>query len=170
MKAKLSTTILANDCKQLAAAIGGNKLQLEKLLLIIEAKDGKRSDRAAWVLTFWMDEHSEKLQTLLPRFIKWLSDKNVSEPVKRQTLSIIQHMEIPETFHGKIMEICFDTIQSADIGSAPKAFCLHLLNRLCSIYPELLPEIRLIIEDRWPIEKAAFRSAASHLLKNHSNK
>ena len=162
--------MLANDCKQLAAEIGNNKKQLEKLLLIIEAKDGKISDRAAWVLTFWMDEHPEKLQSLLPRFVKWLSDKNVSEPVKRQTLSIIQHAEIPEALHGQILDVCFNTSQAADVGSAPKAFCLHLLNGLCHFYPELLPEIRLIIEDRWLVEKPAFHSAARHLLKKHNNK
>jgi len=170
MRTKLSGTMQAADCRQLAEAIGNDSRKLNQLLEIIESKDDKISDRAAWVLTFWMDAHAQSLASFFERFMQWLTDPDVSEPVKRQTLSMIYLSDIPEIYHGDLLQVCFDTIQSPATGSAPKAFCIHLLGRLCKVYPELVSEIRMIIEDRWPVEKAAFRSAAKHFLKKHKEK
>jgi hypothetical protein len=48
---------------------------------------------------------------------------------------------------------------------AVKAFSLTILENLCKTYPEILPEIKTIIEARWEEETPAFRSRAGKILR-----
>jgi hypothetical protein len=48
---------------------------------------------------------------------------------------------------------------------AIKAFALTVLQNLSAVYPDIKPELKLIIEERWPHETAAFHSRARKILK-----
>jgi hypothetical protein len=49
-------------------------------------------------------------------------------------------------------------------ASAVKAFSLGIRDNLSKQYPEILQELKTIIEDRWDAETAAFRSRAKKIL------
>lgn len=63
------------------------------------------------------------------------------------------------------MNICMDYIASNDEPVAVKAFSLSILQNLSKQYPEIKNEVKLIIEERWPHETAAFHSRAEKFLK-----
>jgi len=42
---------------------------------------------------------------------------------------------------------------------------LHILENMSERYPEILPELKTIIEARWEFETPAFRSRARKILK-----
>jgi hypothetical protein len=46
-----------------------------------------------------------------------------------------------------------------------KAFSLSILQNLSQQYPEIKKEVRLIIDERWPYETAAFHSRAKKFMK-----
>ena len=63
------------------------------------------------------------------------------------------------------MDICFEYISSPTEAIAVKAFALTILENLSKKYPEIKPELKTIIEDRWDYETAAFHSRAKKILK-----
>ena len=63
------------------------------------------------------------------------------------------------------MTICFNYIQSNDIAVAIKAFSLTVLQNLSKDYPEILHELKTIIDERWEHETMAFKSRAKKILK-----
>lgn len=63
------------------------------------------------------------------------------------------------------MEICFKYLESPDEAVAIKAFSLTVPGRLAKKYPEIVPEIKLIIEEQLPYQSAAFKSRAKNFLK-----
>ena len=63
------------------------------------------------------------------------------------------------------MNICFTYLGSPAEPVAVKAFSLAVLGRLAADYPEIVPEIKLLIEDQLPHQTAAFKSRAKKLLK-----
>jgi len=85
--------------------------------------------------------------------------------VIRNTLRLLQDVDIPKRYHGRVMSICFDFIQSVDTPIAVKAFSLTVLQHLAVDYPEIRGELRLIIEEQWEQATAAFRSRARRILK-----
>jgi hypothetical protein len=63
------------------------------------------------------------------------------------------------------MTACFQFISDVDTPVAVKAFSLTLLDNLSKEYPEITPELKLIIEDRWNDETPAFKSRAKKILQ-----
>ena len=65
----------------------------------------------------------------------------------------------------EIIDMCINYISSNDEPVAVKAFSLSILQNLSEQYPEIKNEVKLIIEERWPHETAAFHSRARKFLK-----
>ncbi len=63
----------------------------------------------------------------------------------------------PKRYHGEVMSICFDFIADVETAPAIKAFSLSILENLSAIYPDIKPELKLIIEERWQYETPAFK-------------
>lgn len=66
------------------------------------------------------------------------------------------------------MSICFRYVESPTEAVAIKAFSLTVLSNLAKQYSAILPEIKLLIEEQLPNQKAAFKSRAKHLLEEFS--
>jgi hypothetical protein len=81
----------------------------------------------------------------------------------------LELIDLPELYHGEIMNTCFDFIQDPATPAAIKAFSLTILDRLSVTYPAIKPELRLIIEERWDTETAAFRSRGRKILKSQKS-
>ena len=65
----------------------------------------------------------------------------------------------------KLMDACFQFISSPEEAIAVKAFSLTVLDNLSNSYPEILPEIKSIIDARWEYETPAFKTRAKKILQ-----
>jgi hypothetical protein len=86
--------------------------------------------------------------------------------VTRNTMRLLQDVDIPKKYQGRVMNSCFEFIQAPETPIAVKAFSLTVLQHLSGEYPDILPELKLIIEEQWEQAPPAFRSRAKKILKN----
>ena len=56
------------------------------------------------------------------------------------------------------MSICFRHVESPTEAVAIKAFSLTVLSNLAKQYPEILPEIKLLIEEQLPIKRQLLKA------------
>ena len=63
------------------------------------------------------------------------------------------------------MDICFKYVESPTEAVAVKAFSLTVLGNLAKQYPDILPEIKIIIEEQMPHQTASFKVRARLFLK-----
>jgi hypothetical protein len=98
-----------------------------------------------------------------------LDEKNVHDALVRNIVRLLQFVEIPKPLEGKIMSHCFEYIRSPSHAPAIKAFSLTILENFSKKYPDIRTELKLIIDERWPMEKAAFRSKAKNIIKYINN-
>ena len=68
------------------------------------------------------------------------------------------------------MDICFRYFSSPTEAIAIKAFSITVLQKLAKLYPEIINEIKLVIEERWDYETPAFKARARKLLKEFLSK
>ncbi len=61
------------------------------------------------------------------------------------------------------MQICFSYVESPAEAVAIKATSLTVLYNFSKQYPEILPEIKLLIEGQSPYQTAAFKSRAKKI-------
>ena len=165
----LRETILAEHSKAQANKIikwiGSDQKRFDELFNLFLNDEYRVAQRAAWPLSYCVINHPRLIQKHFSRLIKNLCKPKIGDSVKRNTVRLLQHIQIPEKFHGELMSICFDYISDPLEKVAIKAFSLTILQNLCKQYPEIRQELKTIIEDRWDYESVAFRSRAKKILK-----
>lgn len=145
--------------------VGKSQQRFDELFELFLKDDHRVTQRAAWPLSYAARAHPELIKKHLGKLIKNLHKKGLHDAIKRNTVRILQDIELPERYHGELMDICFNYVQSPTEAVAIKAFSLTVLANLLPLYPEIRNELKLVVEERWEHETAAFRSRARKALK-----
>ena len=154
------------QCDHIVSYIGNNKKRFADLMALFLKGEYRITQRAAWPLSYCVRLHPELIGPYLKALLDNLGKEKIHVAVVRNTMRLLQDIEIPKKYQGRVMTICFDFIQSPETPIAVKAFSLTVLQHLSKDYPEILPELRLIIEEQWDQAPPAFRSRAKRILKN----
>ncbi|MEP7372841.1 MAG: hypothetical protein ABI675_05585 [Chitinophagaceae bacterium] len=153
------------NCNAIVKWIGNSQARFDELLDLFLNDEYRVVQRAAWPLSNAVILHPQFIQKHFFKLLKNLEKPHLHDAVKRNTVRLLQDIAIPKKLHGRVMNLCFDYINSPDEPVAVKAFSLTILENLSKEYPEIKPELKTIIEDRWNYESAAFHSRAKNILK-----
>ena len=165
----LRETILAEYSKtqtdKIVQWVGASQEKFDELFRLFINDEYRVVQRAAWPLSYCVIQHPALIKKHVSQLLTNLHQPRLPAAVKRNTVRLLQHISIPKKHEGEVMELCFQYIASPTEAVAVKAFSLTILQNLAVSYPEIIPEVTLIIEDRWPHETAAFRSRAKKFLQ-----
>ena len=152
------------QCDRIAAFIGDDKRRFAELMDLFFSGEYRVTQRAAWPVSYCVRKYPELIRPYFKPLLDNLAKKNLHDAVIRNSVRLLQEVTIPKRFQGQLMSICFEFIQSNETAIAIKAFSLTILQNMTRLYPEIIPELKLIIDERWEIESAAFRSRAKKIL------
>ncbi len=153
-----------SQCDRIVKYIGNNKHRFSELMNLFFSGEYRITQRAAWPMSYCVRHHPALVYPYTKRLLDLLSKTNGNPASKRNIVRLFQFVEIPKRYQGRLMSICFGFIESPEEAIAVKAFSLTILENLCKQYPEILPEIKTIINTRWEQETPAFRSRAKRIL------
>lgn len=144
--------------------VGGETERFDELMKVFLHSEYRVSQRASWVVTHCAEAFPWLISPYLPQLLAYLQQNEVSETVVRNTVRLLQFVEIPETLHGPVTDLCFGYLTKSDVPAAVKAFSITVLERLTHLYPDLREELVLILEDQLPYQSPAFVSRAKKVL------
>ena len=153
------------QCSKIAAYIGDNQQRFDELVTLFLHDEYRVAQRAAWPLCNSVAAHPHLVKKHLKKVIRNLKKPGIHNAVKRNTMKLLQDIDLPESIRGDILDICFRYVADPKEAVAVKAFSLTILGRFTRQYPEIIPEIKLLIEDQLPHQTAAFASRAKKVLK-----
>ncbi len=153
------------NCTRIVKWIGSSQVRFDELFSLFLNDEYRVVQRAAWPLSNCVIQHPQLIKKHFKKLISNLQKPGIHDAVKRNTVRLLQDIDIPEAYHGTIMNLCFDYINSTEQPSAVKAFSLTILEKLSHHYPEIKQELKLIIEERWQYETPAFHSRGRKILK-----
>lgn len=153
------------QCLRVVKWIGSDQKRFTELINLFLSDDYKLVQRAAWPMSYAVQAHPALIKPHYGKLIKQLSQPGLPDAVKRNTVRIFQEIDAPKRFHGQLMNTCFGFIESMTEKPAIKAFALTVLYKLSAQYPDIRPELKAIIEDRWEYESPAFKSRGRKILK-----
>jgi hypothetical protein len=166
----LRETILAEhskaNCNKIVKWVGDSQKRFDELFNLFLNSEYRVTQRAAWPISYCVIDHPTFIAKHFSLLVKNLHKPGIHDSVKRNTVRLLQHIAIPQKFHGEVMDICFRYVSSPNEPVAIKAFSLSILQNLSEQYPEIKNEIKLIIEERWRHETAAFKARARKFLKS----
>ncbi|WP_196988765.1 hypothetical protein [Panacibacter microcysteis] len=139
--------------------------RFEALMQCFLSGDYRLAQRAAWCLSWAAKMKRGMIVPHVPTLVAQLERKDVHFAVLRNSMRILEMINIPEALHGDVMNACFGFIEDYETPAAIKAFSLTTLFNLAKYYPEIKPELKLLIEDRFDNESAAFKSRAKKILQ-----
>lgn len=154
------------QCKKIVDYIGRDKTRFSELMKAFFEGEYRITQRAAWPMSYAVRENPELIIPYFQKLLNMLQKPSVHNAVIRNITRLLQDVQIPKRYHGNIMTTCFEYISSENIPAAIKAFSLTILDNLSKDYPEIRPELKLIIEERWDHETPAFKSRAKKILKH----
>ena len=153
------------QCDRIVQYIGADKDRFAILMKLFFKGDYRITQRAAWPISYCVRRHPELVRPYFKPLLDHLAKKGIHVSVIRNTLRLLQDVAIPAKYHGRVMSACFEFIQSPDTAIAVKAFSLTVLEHLAKDYPDILPELKLLIEEQWDQSTPAFRTRAKKILK-----
>ncbi|HQW44446.1 MAG: hypothetical protein IPP02_06085 [Chitinophagaceae bacterium] len=168
----LKETILSEhskaNCNRIVKWIGNNPERFDELFNLFLHDEYGVVQRAAWPLSYLVIDHPQLIHKHFSKLLKYVKKSGLHDAVKRNTVRLLQEIDIPKKYHGEVMNLCFDYIISPVEKPAVKASSLTILANLSKEYPDIKQELKTIIEDRWNVETAAFRARGKKILKSLS--
>jgi hypothetical protein len=162
LKEKIHTKEQALKISEYACSTPARFKELVECFL---SNEYRLAQRAAWSVSWAARREPGLIQPYMKDLVAQLPRKDVHDAVIRNSVRILQQIEIPESLHGELMHSCFAFIESNATPVAIKVFSLATLFNLSKFYPEIKNELKLIIEERWNHETAAFKSRGRKILK-----
>ena len=150
---------------EVASYAATSKQRFKMLVDCFLCNEYRLAQRAAWAISWAARKNSLLIIPYIPILVAQLKRKDVHAAIIRNSVRILQDVDIPEELHGDVMNACFEFIEEPSTPIAIKAFSLTTLFNLSKIYPEIKQELKTIIEDRMENETAAFKSRGKKILK-----
>ena len=153
------------NCQMIVEWVGNDQSRFDELFHLFLHDEYRVTQRAAWPMGNCAIAHPSFMKKNMGKLIRNLQKPNIHDSIKRNTLRFLQQIDIPSKYEGMIMNTCFEYVENPKEAVAIKAFSLSILGRLAKKYPEIIPEIKLLIEDQARYQTAAFKSRAKKVLK-----
>lgn len=152
------------QCNKIVEWVGDSQQRFNELFHLFLTDEYRVVQRAAWPVSYCVIDHQHFIKNNFSKLMKNLHREGIHNAVKRNSIRLLQYVDIPKKYQGEVLEICFKAISSPVEPVAVKAFSLTVLANLAKTYTEILPELKLVITDQLPYQTAAFASRAKKIL------
>lgn len=147
--------------------IGDDRAAFDELMQLFLNDERIVVQRAAWAVSYCLEAHPEWAHDYLPDLLKNLLNP-VHDAVKRNTVKCLEFVPIPEELAGEAINTLFQFLADPRETIAVRCYAMTALFNICKNEPDLLEELRLIIEDMMPHATAGLRARGSRVLKEIS--
>lgn len=123
------------------------------------------TQRTAWPLSICVERHPKIGKPHLKKLVRNLKQPALHNAVKRNTIRLLQFIEIPRSLHGEVANICFDYLHDNKEAIAVRAFSMTVLANIAKTNPDLKRELIMLLEDIMPYGSAGLVSRARNTIK-----
>jgi hypothetical protein len=148
--------------------VGDSPARFKALVEVYLQGPYRVTQRAAWPLSYVAEKHPTLIKPHLKKILDYLKKPDVHDAVKRNTVRLLQFVDIPKKLYGQVADVCFGYLQDPKEPVAIRVFSMTVLSHIAADETELKKEVTIIIEDQLPYASAAFRSRAKKVLKELS--
>jgi hypothetical protein len=144
--------------------VGSDKAKFGQLMSLFFQGPYRLTQRAAWPMNTCAERHPELIRPYLPRLVGLLKTSEHHAAVKRNIVRLLQFVDIPPRLAGKVYSHCLDLINDPNEPIAVRVFSITVAARIARDEPDLMNELRLVVQENLPHSSAAFRVRAREVL------
>ena len=148
--------------------IGNDPQRFQVLVKLFLTGPYRITQRASWPLSICVEKYPKLANPHLKLLMQNLTKKPVHNAVKRNTVRLLQYVNIPRKLQGFAADICFQYLLDPKEPIAVRVFSMTVLANIATDKPDLRRELLLVLEDQLPYGSAGFISRARKTMKQLS--
>ncbi|MBK3518090.1 hypothetical protein [Carboxylicivirga marina] len=124
----------------------------EKIKLLLELNEHPKN-KIAWRTAYLLDLSHDLNQNVLDEHLELImqrTPKLTNQSIKRHYMRILSQHDLSEMADGNFLDCCFESLQTEETPIAVKAHCMQIIYDLTKPYPELIPELKAVLENLLP--------------------
>lgn len=166
LKSELINDIRSFKAPELAKYVLTHEL-ISDLINYSLDRDYLLSSRAMWVLGHVSDVDNSLIPPYYSKLILNLKNKDLHNGVIRNTLRLFQKYKVPKKHETFMLDKCYEYITNPKEAIAVRAFAITVVFNISKPFPELLNELKLILNEVNKQEEApGIKSRVKNTLKN----
>src|SRR5437868_8040737 len=143
--------------------VDGDPAKLKELMQNFLGPTYRVSQRAAWAVNYCAEHNPELVKPYFGKLVEQLENDDAHPAVRRNVARLLQFVDIPKRLHGRLFDSCFNLVDDADQPVAVRVFAMTVAARIAQDEPELMNELRLIVEKHGPHTTIGFRVRAKRV-------
>ncbi len=160
--------LLAEHSKEqtakIVAYIDGDSRKFAELMKLFLGSVYRVSQRAAWAVSNSIEEHPDLVKPYYGKLFEQLERDDSHIAVKRNVVRLLQFVEIPKRYEGRVFDVCYKLLDDPTEPVAVRCFSMTVAANVAKDSPELLDELRLVAKKYPQAATAGFRSRARRVL------
>lgn len=138
--------------------VGGDPKRFQELFALMLGPDYRVTQRAAWPVSYCVERHPELIEPYWGKLAGQLERENAHIAVRRNVVRLLQFVEIPKRYQGRIFDACYNLLADTSQPVAVRCFSMTVAVGIAKRDPALLEEIRLVISEHPQTLSAGMKS------------
>jgi hypothetical protein len=166
--------LLAEHSKRQTAMIvdwvGDDPERFKELMRLFLGDVYRITQRAGWPLSNCIEKYPELVKPYFSQLLKQVERDDVHIAVKRNVVRLLQFVEIPKRYEGRIFDACYRLLDDPKEPVAVRVFSMTVAAKIAKNSSELLDELRLVSMKYPDLMTPGFRARMRHVFgKNYAN-
>lgn len=150
--------------KKITDWVGDDAERFAELMDLFLGDVYRITQRAGWPLSNCVEKYPDLIKPYFAKLLKQLERDDVHNAVRRNVVRILQFVEIPKRYQGRVFDVCYSLLDDPSETVAVRCFSMTVAANLAKDSPELLDELRLVATKYPQVATAGFRSRARRVL------
>jgi hypothetical protein len=122
------------------------------------------TQRAAWPVSYCIQQHPELVTPYWSKLLKQLEGEDAHVAVRRNVARLLQFVDIPTQYEGRIFEACYNLFANPGEPVAVRVFSMTVAARIAKDKPELIEELRAVARQHPEATTPGMRSRSRRIL------
>jgi hypothetical protein len=149
---------------KVADHVGDNAERFAELMKCMLGPVYRVSQRAAWPVSLCIERHPELIKPYWSRLAQQLEREDAHAAVRRNVARLLQFVEIPQRYQGRIFDACYDLLADPKETVAVRVFSMTVAAKIAKDEPELMNELRMVATKYPQAATAGFRARLRRVL------
>ncbi len=153
------------NIQRIADHVGADPARFAELMDLVLHGTSREAQLASWPMSIVCEAHPELGKPWVGRMLDLLRQP-LHQGIHRNLIRALQFSVLPKRFHGRITEQLFAIVADPAMPIASRAFGITVAMRMVRQYPDLAPELKLLLEEVLRVDPGpAVRSRAVKALR-----
>ena len=152
------------QAEKICRYVGDDPDRFAELMKFMLGPVYRLSQRAAWPVSYCIERHPDLIKPYWGKLAQQLERDDAHVAVRRSVARLLQFVEIPARYRGRIFDACYNLFANPAETVAVRVFSMTVAANIARDQPELMNELRLVARKHPEAATAGFRSRARRVL------